>query len=232
MHRCIHATFSQLLEAELKKLRLEIADAVTAFNASVAALAEERWTANGSVAELELQVCRLALDIEMTSRKGEAEEMGMCDALAAARRDHKEAVKAASYFRRQLDSTNEVFEVLSNEDKAHEKNFRREFAEIGMEFYEELSKLYKRRGPRPADADGAAAAKPPQKVASKRISMGRDPAMHLAKQKMKRASQYGRLSSIRARPDNSCPFPCPNVPHHHNLMPPALARFYLHLNAD
>lgn len=185
---------AKLLEAELKKLRAEITDAIGGFNASVGALAEERWAANGAVAELELQVGRLALDVEMTSCKGEAEEMGLCDALSAARRDQKEAVKAAAYFKRVLDATGEAFEALSNEDKAHEKTFRREFAEIGMEFYEELSKLYKRRGPRPADD---AAAKPPQRVASKRISMSKqDPAMQQVKQRMKRASQYGRLSAV------------------------------------
>lgn len=173
---------------------------MAAFNASVAALAEERWAANGAVAELELQVCRLALDVETTSRKGEAEENALCDALAAARRDHKEAVKALSYFRRVLDATSEAFEALSNEDKAHEKNFRREFAEVGMEYYEELSRLYKRRGPRPAD--DAQGDKPPQKLGSRRMSMGmgKDPAMQQVKQRMKRASQYGRMSAIRASP--------------------------------
>lgn len=169
------------------------------------------------MAELELQLCRLALDIEMTSRTGEAEEMELCDALAAARRDHKEAIQAVSYFRRVVESTSEVFDSLSTEDKTHEKNFRREFAEIGIEYFEELAKLYKRRGPRPADDTAAGGARAPQKASSKRMSMVKDPMMQQVKQRMKRASQYGRMSSIRTRPHRWPPLAMSPCTDHHPL---------------
>lgn len=188
------------LEVELKKLRLEVGDVIAAFNASVAALGEERWAAAGAVAELELQICCLAVDVDRATRAEEAEEGALVEAVAAQRRVRTNAMRRATDFKREHEMFTEVVEAMSNEDKALEKNFRREFAEAGMEYYEDLVKLYKRRGPRPADADASikgatVGGRRVSVMGPRRVSQGAaalDSNASNVRLRMRRASQYGK----------------------------------------
>jgi chromosome segregation ATPase len=134
---------SKGLLTELSKLRTDIGDICRFYNERLSELRETKMVYDGAVYECELLVIRLAQarhHLERFEKHSTELDAELTEQQASAR----EAKIRLSDFNVQLARQTELVEQLQADDKALEKAFRRDFADV-PEHVEALRKLFSRR---------------------------------------------------------------------------------------
>ena len=134
---------SKGLLTELAKLRLEIQDICNNFNERVKALKETKIQFDSALYESELIVIRLAqarLQFEAFERHSAELTKELAEQASVA----ADARSKLAIFNVELNKQAELVEALGAEDRALEKAFKKDFAEV-PDFFEALNKLFKRR---------------------------------------------------------------------------------------
>jgi len=134
---------SKALMTELTKLREDIVETCKGFNDKVVAARDTKMLFDSAVYECELMVIRLS-----QSRLSDETYVTTSAALASELQElQDQAGRAAdrlAEFKMRLGAQTETMESLAAEDKALDKAFKRDFADV-PEFFEPLKKLYSRR---------------------------------------------------------------------------------------
>ena len=134
---------SKGLLTELAKLRLEIQDCCNNFNERVKALKETKVQFDSALYESELLVIRLGqarLHLEKFEKHSAELETELVEQTQAA----STARAKLAVFNVELTAQAELVETLTNEDKALDKAFKKDFADV-PDFFEALRKLFLRR---------------------------------------------------------------------------------------
>ena len=134
---------SKGLLTELSKLREDIREICTGFNDRVVGLKETKMAFDGAIYESELLVIRLA-QARLAQETFVQKTKDLEDELNSLSGALGEASKKVAGFKSTLSTQSELVENLSAEDKALDKAFRRDFADV-PDFLEALKKLYNRR---------------------------------------------------------------------------------------
>ena len=91
-----------------------------------------------------MKILRLMVSI-LTEGEIEKQEAELVRRMDEKREKKTQAAGALAEAKREVDKFREAYEILSAEDKALDKAFKREFADQDMHTVEQLYKLFKRR---------------------------------------------------------------------------------------
>lgn len=171
---------SKGLLTELAKLRVEIQDVCNSFNERAKFLKDTKMAYDGAIYESELLIIRLA-QARLNKETFEKRSSELETELVTQKDSNKDSMSDLAIFTVELQAQQELVETLNADDKALEKGFKRDFADV-PEFVEQLKKLFSRRnmidvpkGTKAAAAaqkGGAAAAPAPKKQGTAPVMLG------------------------------------------------------------
>lgn len=140
-------TWQRLLETELKKLKNDATEITRNFNARLQMLFDQRVAVQKRILREEFVVLSLLNDLVEEEQIRQVELL-IKKCLESLKEEKTKRMVAVSKFKAQLEDVRAAKETLVAEDKALDRNFKKDFAETG-EHFETFYKLFKSRGPRP-----------------------------------------------------------------------------------
>ncbi|EFJ08223.1 hypothetical protein SELMODRAFT_429175 [Selaginella moellendorffii] len=179
-------------EAEIRKLKTDIQESMVMFDASVLELYGSRLQEECKCVEVEQTIARLSTEIEDEELRDEKTEAELAKALDSLKASKGRSVSAVTEFKREVDEFRDRFEYLIQEDKALDRNFKKDFQDCG----DVVGLLYKHFKKRRASPKGSPKPAAHQKEQPRRGSL----------QQRRRSSALQRRSLLLLKPPSIDPF--------------------------
>ncbi|EFJ12192.1 hypothetical protein SELMODRAFT_425544 [Selaginella moellendorffii] len=179
-------------EAEIRKLKTDIQESMVMFDASVLELYGSRLQEECKCFEVEQTIARLSTEIEDEELRDEKTEAELAKALDSLKASKGRSVSAVTEFKREVDEFRDRFEYLIQEDKALDRNFKKDFQDCG----DVVGLLYKHFKKRRASPKGSPKPAAHQKEQPRRGSL----------QQRRRSSALQRRSLLLLKPPSIDPF--------------------------
>ncbi|XP_068708688.1 cilia- and flagella-associated protein 43-like [Montipora foliosa] len=136
--------YRKSLETELKKLQSGISEATAAFDEKLNQLFQRKVKTEMVIYQEDLKILRLMVSV-LTEGELDTQELELTRRMNETRDKKTQTAGALAEAKREVDQFRDSYEILSAEDKALDKAFKREFADQDVHTVEQLYKLFKRR---------------------------------------------------------------------------------------
>ena len=136
--------YRKALEAELKKLQTANAEGVAAFDEKLNKLFRQRIEYQKTVYQEELKIVRLSRSIHLHEHL-ESRDSDLSETLEGFKQSKLKTQEEVAEIKRSIDKLRDEHELIIQDDKAIEKQFKKDFADLDAFTLDILAKLYKRR---------------------------------------------------------------------------------------